>query len=181
MKQLAFCFLLILLFAAHGLAQARTSKVPSGLVNQLIRDNSSVSECIRKYRGGKSELLTYLTLRTVDLNKDGQVEYIVQGDDNVEECLRGNRVSSVWLYRKTKNGFELMLSGGNDFTPLKTYTNGYRDLKEPIGGGAFELYTTIYKFDGNSYQRSQCLEYQAVEGRNGKFSWKLVKRGRCSD
>lgn len=89
MKQLNFCLLLTLAFVGSGLAQSRISKIPSGLVSQIYSD---INCC--EYEGGKTEFQKYLTAKTIDLNNDKQVEYIVEGDD-MGKCISGNKFHSI--------------------------------------------------------------------------------------
>lgn len=148
MKQITFCLLLTLTFVGSSLAQSRMSKIPNGLVNQIQED---IGNCMNQYEGGKKELLKYLTAKTVDLNNDKQVEYIVEGDD-MGKCMSGNKFHSIWIYRKTKSGFEMILaSSSTKLTVLKSSTKSYKDIKETSIDGQ-DTYTTIYKFDGSKYQ-----------------------------
>ena len=148
MKQLTFCLLLALAFVGSSLAQSRISKIPNGLVDQIQND---IGDCMNYYEGGKKELLTYLTAKTIDLNNDKQVEYIVEGED-MGKCISGNKFHSIWVYRKTKSGFEMILgSSSTRITVLKTSTKGYKNIKETSVDGR-DTYTRTYKFDGSKYQ-----------------------------
>src|SRR5205085_8286884 len=105
----------------------------------------------------------YLKVKAVDLNGDGRPEFIIEGDDGPKECLRGNRNFPTWLYRRTASGYELLLKAGNELKPLATSTNGYRDLENSGGLGAFESLTIVFKFDGNKY-RDCTIKHYAWQG-----------------
>ena len=154
--------------------------VPQPLIKQLINDDETVRRCVKeRYERGETQLSEYLSLRKVDLNGDGQPEFIIQGDDDGIECLRGNRNAPAWVYTRVAQGYKLLLKGANDFTPLRTSTNGWRDLKSESGGGAFTKYATIFKFDNRQYRAKKCAEYRAVQVGNGPYPWRLVRQGPC--
>jgi hypothetical protein len=169
MKQCVRYIPAILMFAANVFGQSRRGRVssqqpargsvPAELVQQIIKDNENVRRCIREYEGGQRELLRYLDAKLTDLNNDGQSEYIVHGDDDGKECLRGNRNSSAWIYRRAPRGYELLLTGSNDFKPLNTQTNGYRDVESSVGAGAFEYFTYTYKYNGRAYRSCIIKDY----------------------
>jgi hypothetical protein len=73
-----------------------------------------------------------------------------------------------WVYRKTSTGYELLLSAGpvDEITPLKTITNGYRDLKviAPVGNSAT---IQTHRFDGRRYTNQKI----AQRGSEGSQDW----------
>ena len=107
----------------------KTFRMNEDLARQLIRDNSNVRNIFREMYGGNIQMFLERSLPSkgdlVDVNRDGQPEYVVWGPRE----LAGNRNAQTWLYRKTSNGYALLLSGSNRFKLLTTSTNGYRDLE----------------------------------------------------
>lgn len=148
MNNFVLYFLLITACVVITPAQTRISKIPDGLITQIQAD---IRDCIKYYEGGKKELLKYLTAETTDLNNDKQVEYIVEGED-MGKCISGNKFHSIWVYRKTKSGFEMILeSSSTELTILKTSTKGFKDIKE-ISLDGQDTYTKVYKFNGSKYK-----------------------------
>jgi hypothetical protein len=158
------------------------------LRKQLLQDDESVRDCLREsYGGNESKLFQRFEFRTVDLNGDRLPEYIEANDDSgsgtgQDGCFgdwRGN--NDIWVYGKTADGYKQLLEGlfSVSIQPLKTITNGYRNLKDAGHNGVL-LVETIYKFDGNRYKAAECLTYEFVETRKGRTSTKLVGRDDCS-
>jgi hypothetical protein len=128
-------------------------KVDEELAQQLIRDSENVKDVFRNLYGGNLKTFLEQSLpkgELLYLTKDGQPSLVVFGPREL-----AGRNSPTWLYRKTQNGYVLLLSGVNGFKPLRTWTNSYHDLESSGGIGAFETYTIIYKFDGRHYQESK--------------------------
>lgn len=92
-----------------------------------------------------------MTARTIDLNGDGASEYLVEGQD-LGKCISGNKFHAIWVYRKVKTGFQMILgSSSTRVSVLKTSSNGYKDIRE-VSVDGHTTYTTTYKFDGDKYQ-----------------------------
>ena len=74
-------------------------------------------------RGGINQVIT---VKTVDLNRDGQPEFIVDCSCEV--------MSSVYVFRKTASGVEIIYWGTQReiIIPLNTYTKGWRNLRSTV-------------------------------------------------
>lgn len=154
MRQAAMCLVAFLLITVSSFSQSPPApiSIPSGLLQQLIRDDYRVKICVGEYPGGQADLAESLQAKHIDLNGDARPEYIIIGDDGPKHCLLGERTFPTWLYRRTPSGYELLLTDANDIKPLATSTNGYRDLDSFAALGAFEAVGVIYKFDGRRYR-----------------------------
>jgi hypothetical protein len=65
--------------------------------------------------------------------------------------LRGANVIMFWVFRKTGQGFELVLEApAHDLEIRKRRSNGYRDI-EIVAMTASEVHTVLYRFDGKRY------------------------------
>lgn len=100
-----------------------------------------------------------MDVKKVDLNGDGQPEYIAEvgGEGGIfcgalANCPR-------WIYRRTRGGFERIGydDGSRRLTPRKTSTRGYRDLRALAGSTAIEDAIVIYKYDGSEYRAADCF------------------------
>ena len=157
-------------------AQRPKAKLSQDLIRQFVSDNKEVS----RYVNEGNDPMENFEAQLIDLNGDGKAEYeIVESHPENSPFCGASGLCTFWLYRNVGPIWELLLSDGAGISPLKTLTNGYRDISVDSWGGALDKYTTIYKFDGRRYQAKECLEYKAVEVRNGPFPWKLVRRGPC--
>lgn len=69
--------------------------------------------------------------------------------------LCGAKQCSGWLYRKTTEGYELLLEAHvGDIVLRRAVTNGYRDVGiQYMGGFNYPPSEEIYKFDGRRYQK----------------------------
>lgn len=154
-----------------SLAEITDAHMPEALARQLATDdrferNKSCQLC------GSGEPYNDLTTRSVDLNGDGNPEWLMS------YC--GNRTCSGWIYRKVGNRYESIMSGYiGDISYIRvpgTSSNGYRDLRND-DGGAFAL---IFRFDGKSYRATECLRYKVTYSRNGDVLRRaFLSRGRC--
>jgi hypothetical protein len=140
-----------------------TFQMNEDLARQLIRDDKNVRSVFREVYAGNIAVFLEQSLPStgdlIDVNRDGQTEYIVWAPRE----LAGNRNAPTWLYRKTLNGYELLLLGSNGFKQLTTLTNGYSDLESGGGSGASEHFVTVYKFDGTKY-RECTVKHQVYRG-----------------
>lgn len=190
MKRIIACLMLTLCLAI-GFSQSRqkrssslpakseTAQLPDDLVQQIATDNDEV----RKYLNEEEDRAKHFEARLVDVNDDGRPEYEIDNTDPASPfCfMEGN--CTFWLYRKTSDGWELLLTTDVPILQLKTSTNGYRDLSRHASVGATHEYTTIYKFDGRHYQAKECFEYEYTKvSRSGiPFARKLISRGPCKN
>lgn len=91
-----------------------------------------------------------------DLNRDSVPEYFLY-IDHADWCGAGGSNCTYSVYQKTKSGYKLLHEGVR-LRPLRSYTNGYRDLasEHRIGASSIPCYSdygfTRYKFDGREYQ-----------------------------
>jgi thiamine biosynthesis lipoprotein len=91
-----------------------------------------------------------------DLNRDSIPEYFLY-IDHADWCGAGGSNCQYWVYQKTKSGYKLLIEDAR-LRPLKSYTNGYRDLasEHRIGASIVPCHSdysfTRYKFDGRKYQ-----------------------------
>lgn len=148
MKRHLVLTLLLLLYTVSVSAQTErqaTTREQAEVVQQLIRDRELTSDCVRR-EGGPSEIVG---ISFTDLNSDGVPELIVGG---TRSCACAARRCYQWVYRRANTSYELLLSAGpvDEITPLRTATNGYRDLRviTPVGDSAT---IQTYRFDGRHY------------------------------
>ncbi|MEA2559087.1 MAG: hypothetical protein QOH06_591 [Acidobacteriota bacterium] len=111
----------------------------------------------------------------IEVKRGGEPALRVHGLGKV--CGAANCVT--WVYEKTANGYRLLLEAGsiNRIEIQRSYTKGYRDLMAVMHGSAWQSDLTLYKFDGERYQRDSCFHrtYQ-YEDRHGTLrEWKKPK------
>ena len=183
--------------ATYGTAKTRTTRpltkkstvlATAELFKQLLQDDASARDCLREsYGGNESKLFQKFKVKRVDLNNDGQAEYIVEANDyntgtGQGECFGDWREhNDIWVYAKVADGYEQLLPSvfSLNLQLLKTMTKGYRNLKS-VSYNSTSMVETTYKFDGNRYKAVECLTYEYVETRKGGGFTKLVGRDDCS-
>lgn len=167
----------ILICVANAASQSRpqaTLNVRRAILQQLVRDNEDVRQLIRNYNGGFEATAKDMSVETIDLNHDGKPEFLVEGVLGGMLCGASNCPS--WIYRKTRDGYSLLLSeSGSGISVEKSSTNGYRDLRNSGHYSASETYVTIYRFDGRKYRARDCSIQEYVGNRL------RIKPQKCAD
>ena len=136
---------------------------------KLIKSDAQVVEYfynLLKENKPKEEanLTRSLTVKKMDLNADGQPEYVAVLNDVYFCGAHGN--CPTWVYRKTGGEYNLLLSTGGQTLKLeKTSTEKFRDLRSSGSSSASEYNWTIYKFDGTTYKSDMCYSSVYTEGK----------------
>ena len=147
----------------------RKAEVPKEIVQQLMKDEDIKDFLEYKNEYTISGLAKYLVGESIDLNRDRKPEIVVHGIEDI--CGANN--CAYWVYRKTANGYQLILDAGsiNHIELKNTFTNSYRDLVTAMHGSAFDSGLAVYKFDGKRYQLKECFQryYANYEDKHGRF------------
>lgn len=131
---------------------------------QLIATGNEDVEAAINDLGGTADAINQLQVRKLDLNGDGQPEYIVVLEHG---GLCGALANCPgWVYRKTGDRYELLLrTRGRELLLQQASTNGYRDLRSEGGDTATRSSYAIYQFDGSRYRARQCFSRESSGGR----------------
>ena len=126
----SFIAITCLLFMVVAQAQQHDDKqeLRAKLFNQVLSDFKDLRECMEQEEGGLRKAQENMTIEELDLNRDGVNEYQVEMSG---PCACGMVNCSIYIYRKTEQGFEAILddAAGLGVEVLKTSSNGYRDLR----------------------------------------------------
>ena len=115
---------------------------------QLVKKNDNEIE---------DRMLKSFTVRKMDLNSDGQPEYVAVLEDETICGNLGNCPQSI--YDKKGGEYNLLLETRARVIRLeKNSTKGYLDLRTELGNGASSSFYYIYKFDDKKYQARKCVE-----------------------
>ncbi len=147
------------------------------LFNQVLSDFKDLRECMEQEEGALRKAQEDMTIEEVDLNHDGVNEYQVEMSG---PCACGMVNCSIYMYRKTGEGFESVLddAAGLGVELLKTSSNGYRDLRVTARDTAATEAETVYKFDGKRYRDVKNTLVQLETGeRKPAFRRLQFKRG----
>src|SRR5215213_139725 len=162
----------------HGEAkQEPSAELRSTLFKQVMADFRELRECIAQEEGGARAAQENMSIETHDLNRDGVPEYEVQMSG---ACACGMVNCSIYIYRKTAQGFESLLddASGLGVEVLKTSSNGYSDLLVEARDTAATRAETTYKFDGKQYREAKTMIVQVETGERKPASRRLqFKRG----
>ncbi len=151
----------------------RPIKLPKDVIEQLTQfEDGRLREC-QQFELSEPNIENHFAASSVNINNDGQQDLIVQAQTL---CFMGAHNTTFWVFAKVEQrlfpGYDLIFADHADFLDvLKTSTNGYRDI-ESASHTALELYTTVWKFDGQKYQPRLCSI--------ADFRTKKVVRVRCS-
>jgi hypothetical protein len=152
-RTVAFIAINCLLFALAVNAQQHDDKqeLRAKLFNQVLSDFKDLRECMEQEEGGLRKAQENMAIEELDLNRDGVNEYEVEMSG---PCACGMVNCSIYIYRKTGQGFETILddAAGLGVELLNTSSNGYRDLRVTARDTAATQAETVYKFDGKRYR-----------------------------
>ena len=163
----------------HSQQREAPKEVRSRLFKQVLED-SGERDCIEKEEGGIRAAEEKLYIDEVDLNRDGVWEYEVELST---PCTCGMVNCSIYLYRQSLTGYELILEGaaGLVLELLKTSSNGYADVKVDARENAATQSSTIYKFDGKQYREARSTLTQMDTGETKPASRRVqFRRGTSS-
>ena len=178
----AFIAINSLLFASIVSAQQHDDKqdLRAKLFNQVLSDFKDLRECMEQEEGGLRKAQENMTIEEIDLNRDGVNEYQVEMSG---PCACGMVNCSIYVYRKTPQGFEAILddAAGFGIEQLKTSNNGYRDLMVTARDTAATQAETVYKFDGKRYRDVKNTLVQVETGERKPASRRLQFRRGTSE
>ena len=164
----------------HEQKQEPSAEVRNQLFKQVLADFPDLRECLEQEEGGVRTAQENLSVEARDLNHDGVPEYEVQMSG---ACACGMVNCSIYIYRKTAQGFEAILddASGMGVEVLKTSSNGYSDLLVEARDTAATRDETIYKFDGKQYREAKTTLVHMETGERKPASRRLqFKRGTSS-
>src|SRR5215216_6781642 len=95
----------------HTAQREVPKEVRSKLFRQVLADYPDVRECVDQ-EGGARAAEENMSATEVDLNRDGVPEYEVELSG---PCVCGMVNCSIYLYRQTAVGYELILDGASGF------------------------------------------------------------------
>ncbi len=168
---------LFLMVVAQGQQHDDKQELRAKLFNQVLSDFKDLRECMEQEEDGLRKAQENMTIEQVDLNRDGVNEYQVEMSG---PCACGMVNCSIYMYRKTGEGFESILddAAGLGVELLKTSSNGYRDLRVTARDTAATEAETVYKFDGKRYRDVKNTLVQLETGeRKPAFRRLQFKRG----
>lgn len=171
---------LVVLFPAFGQNREASNEVRSKLFKQVLAEFGELRECVEREEGGVRAAEEGTTVEEVDLNRDGVPEYQVGLSS---PCACGMVNCSIYVYRQSRSGYELILDGtaGLGLEVLKTSSNGYADLRIEARDNAATRSDTTYRFDGKQYRESNTRLVNPQTGESKPASRRVqFKRGASS-
>ncbi len=138
-------------FSAEDDTVNRPVDVPEGVLQILRRD-----ERVRLYLEAEEkspEELTTASFLASQIHLDGvdEVDLIVIGEDR----LRGANVVVFWIFRKSPQGYKLILKvAAHDLEVLNTRWKRFRNIRI-FSLTAGTISTVVFRFDGKKYQEYQ--------------------------
>lgn len=173
---------IVLGFVLPVCAQTREApkEVRSKLFKQVMAQFPDIRDCVEKEEGGARVAEEQASAEEVDLNRDGVAEYEFQLSS---PCDCGMVNCSIYLYRQSVTGYELILDGasGLGLEVLKTASNGYADVRVEARDTAATRSTTTYKFDGKQYRESRSSVIDMSTGETKPLQRRVqFKRGTSS-
>jgi hypothetical protein len=161
------CLLISLLPGASQGQSRRQLSVPTALLEILDKEDR---DCVVT-NGGLDKAVH---VQSIQLAADRTSQILVKGSGL---CLCGAQNCLFWIYRKTGNRYELLLSGTGS-TKVRAgqkSANGYREVITESHASANETILRTYRYDGSQYQPERCVN-RAYYDDNGKYTKKPTYR-----
>lgn len=162
------CLASITLWAGAARAQRRGagvqtlygSETPVRRPVQLTRDVIRLileSDPDRGCQVNEAQAAADLVGSRIDINDDSAPDLVAQGTSG---CFIGAHSTNFYVFSKAETriapGFDLVLFVPADYLQvMRRSTNGYRDIETGYHT-ALEMYSTVWKFDGQKYQPREC-------------------------
>ena len=105
-----------------------------------------------------------LEVQKLDLNNDGQKEFVLWGKNS--NLCGGTGNCTLWIYERKNGRYKKLLQSVayNDetkwFEVKKAESNGYRNLLLKTHYSGYETVYEFYKFNGSKYVENKCLFYE---------------------
>jgi hypothetical protein len=132
--------------------------VPESVLQILRNDKRYVLACAKAQNLSADQVPGMWFIGSqIHLDGPAEVDLVVQPRLQPDlrpsnRCILGANVGPFWIFRETPQANQLLNTGGHDLTVLDSRTKGYRDIKV-IVIALSGISTTIYKFDGQKYER----------------------------
>ena len=137
--------------------------LPSGVLQLLKKDEDALESsvgCTDEGGGPDALQASWFVASEVHLGRQDEKDLVVLA---ANQCLNGANVGPFWVARKTKQGYQLVLStGGHDLKILDSRSKGFRNIRR-ASLTAVTVSTTTYHFDGQRYQ-----EFNSTSGPIGE-------------
>lgn len=150
------------------------SEVPKEIVDQLLEDGYELEV-------SAAGTTSNLEAHPIELNRGGEPELRVHGLGKI--CGAANCMT--WVYQRDAGDYRLLLDAGsvNRIEPQSSFTKGYRDLMAVMHGSAWESDLTLYKFNGEEYERDSCFyrtyQYADSDGTLREWAEPKITRVEC--
>ncbi len=128
------------------------------LVELSLYDHGQLIKCQQDKTQRRKNISRHFLASSMALNKDSAKDMVVQATSS---CFMGAHNTTYWIFTASSGQrkhpeFRLVFDIATDFlTVLDSSTKGFRDLKTS-SYTAVELYTIVWKYDGERYQKSEC-------------------------
>ncbi len=167
-------------FVSSAQQKEAAPDVRAKLFKQLLAEFPDLRTCIEQEADGIAAAEKNMNVEELDLNRDGAPEYEVE---LAGPCACGAQNCSIYLYRRTPQGYETILddASGLGVELLKTANNGYVDLLINAHDTAATEARTTYKFDGKRYREAKTILVHLETGESKPAFRRLqFKRGTSS-
>jgi hypothetical protein len=152
----AFCLVLLVMLGSFAMQEGPSKDVRARLFKQITSEDAELRDCLKEQQAGTVTVPSEdeMTVEEIDLNHDGVKEYEVQLSGI---CACGAHNCTIYLYRRSGQGFESILEGasGLGIELLRTSSSGFRDIQINSHNNAATEGRTVYKFDGRQYKEAR--------------------------
>jgi hypothetical protein len=132
----------------------RPVKLAADVLRQIMETER---ECLSNTEKSDAQAARDVAGSAIDINGDVAADILAQG---LGGCFTGAHSTTFFVFSKSEvrlaPGYDLVLTTPADYLEIRrASTNGYRDIETGYHT-ALEMYSTLWKFDGQKYQPREC-------------------------
>ena len=146
---------------------------------QELKNNPRFKERLG-FSAGNIDCSEMLQVVKVDLNRDGNDEFLVRGKGSVQCGPTGN--CGYWIFELRNGVAQLLLATVHQADQYEfgvdevqqSRARGYPDILVTERNGQYVLFFQTYRFDGSQYIEAQCMSEVPKSLRDGAGSWQVI-------
>ena len=133
-------------------------EIPQSVVEKLSQDCGYFSEI------GDSIGSSFFVASAMDLNNDGQKDFVIQLVGSTDGCILGAHSTLFWIFVHTSKGYKMVFKKtGQWLNVSKKEINGYKNISISTAVRLVTMIGIDYRYNKNQYTPHRCFSYSIDE------------------